>query len=433
MASLDIDKVRSNFPSLKSGYIFADNAGGSQVTKDVVDRISDYLLSTNVQPGADYSVGVQTTSRVNKGIELAVKLFNADSPSEIVFGASSTMNLENLARGLEADILAGDEFIVTGEHEANNGPWKRLAARRGGIVKVWRPVPTSPNNPYSVQLRLDELLPLITSRTRIVAISACSNILGSISPVKEITSAIRKEAAVKGARKVEISADCVAYAPHRRMDVKDWDVDFCVFSFYKVYGPHISALYVRANALNSSVSSIAHHFLPTNTSNKIQPGGPGYETVWGTTGVIPYLLSLVPAPTKPSGDVTVAHLEAAFSAIAAHEQTLLEPLLGFLTAKEQVERGVRVVGTEQVGLDRVPTISFVVVGPRAIKSKAIVDVFDKKGGVGIRYGHFYAYNLIDHLEPKLDVNDGVIRISLVHYNTAGEVAQIIDILKEALA
>ncbi|KAJ8475319.1 hypothetical protein ONZ45_g15652 [Pleurotus djamor] len=433
MASLDIDKVRSNFPSLKSGYIFADNAGGSQVTKDVVDRISDYLLNTNVQLGADYSIGVQSTTRVNKGIELAVKLFNADSPSEIVFGASSTLNLENLARGLEPDIQPGDEFIVTGEHEANNGPWKKLAARRGGVVKYWHPTPTSPSNPYSVQLRLEELLPLITSRTRLVAISACSNILGSIAPVKEITNAVRKEAASKGARKVEVSVDCVAYAPHRRMDVKDWDVDFCVFSFYKVYGPHISALYVRANTLNSSVSSIAHHFLPTNTSYKLQPGGPGYEIPYGTTGVIPYLLSLVPPPTAPSSDATIAHLDAAFSAIAVHEQELLKPLLGFLTAKEQVERGVRIVGTEEAGLNRVPTVSFVVVGPRAIESKAIVNVFDKKGGVGIRYGHFYAYTLIDHLEPKLDINDAVVRISLVHYNTVEEVTRIIDILKEALA
>lgn len=102
------------------------------------------------------------------------------------------------------------------------------------MIKFWHPVPTSPNNPYSVATRIEDLLPLITARTRIVAISACSNILGSIVPVKEVVQAVRKEAAAKGATNVEVSVDCVAYAPHRRIDVKGWDVDYCVFSWYKV-------------------------------------------------------------------------------------------------------------------------------------------------------------------------------------------------------
>lgn len=120
MADFDVTKARANFPSLSSGFIFADNAGGSQVTKGVVDRITDYLLNTNVQLGADYSVSVQSTQRVLKqGPFEAAKLFNAQSPDEIVFSASSTMNLENLSRGLENGIQAEDEFIVTGEHEGS--------------------------------------------------------------------------------------------------------------------------------------------------------------------------------------------------------------------------------------------------------------------------------------------------------------------------
>ena len=117
---------------------------------------------------------------------------------------------------------------------ANVGPWKNLAARRGAIVKCWKATPTDPENPYSIKLKIEELLPLISSKTRLVAFTACSNILGSIVPVKEVVKAVREEAKAKGAKKVEISIDCVAYAPHRLMDVQDWDVDFCVFSFYKV-------------------------------------------------------------------------------------------------------------------------------------------------------------------------------------------------------
>jgi selenocysteine lyase/cysteine desulfurase len=190
--------------------------------------------------------------------------------------------------------------------------------------------------------------------------------------VKEVTQAIRAKAKEVGATKVEVSVDCVAYAPHRLIDVQDWGVDFCVFSFYKVYGPHISAMYVRAKSLETTISSLAHHFLPVGSkSYKLQPGGPGYELVYGTTGIIPYLLSLT-----PKND-----LKASFDAIAAHEQTLCEPLLGFLTAPEQHERGVRVVGDEKAGPSRAPTISFVVVGPRKTNSKDIVAVFDSVGGV----------------------------------------------------
>jgi len=126
-------------------------------------------------------------------------------------------------------------------------------------------------------------------------------------------------------------------------------------------------------------------------------------------------------------------LKKTFDAIAAHEQTLLAPLLGFLTDPQQYERGVRIVGEEKVGLARVPTISFVVIGQKPLKSQNIVGVFDRKGGIGIRYGHFYAYSLVSELSPKVDIDDGVVRISLVHYNTVEEVDRIIEILKEIFA
>ena len=118
MSTLNVLQARSHFPALNSGYIFADNAGGSQAAKDVVDRICDYLLNTNVQLGADYSLSVLSTNRVLlEGPNEAAKLLQAQSPDEVVFGSSSTLNLENLSRGLENDIQSGDEFIITEEHE----------------------------------------------------------------------------------------------------------------------------------------------------------------------------------------------------------------------------------------------------------------------------------------------------------------------------
>lgn len=117
---------------------------------------------------------------------------------------------------------------------ANCGPWKRLAALKGATVKYWRPRSLSSTNPYSIGLSVDDLLPLISSRTRLVAFTACSNILGSVIPVEKIAKAIRERAGKEGAEKVEICVDCVAYAPHRKIDVQKWDVDYAFFSFYKV-------------------------------------------------------------------------------------------------------------------------------------------------------------------------------------------------------
>ncbi|KAH6874326.1 selenocysteine lyase [Coprinopsis sp. MPI-PUGE-AT-0042] len=426
MASLDVQKAREQFPSLKGGFIFGDNAGGSQVAQAVIDSITDYLINTNAQLGATYSVSAKSTQRVLFDAPLeAVKLFNAKSPKEITFAMSSTLNLENVARSIENDIQGGDEFIITGEHEANVGPWKKLAKRRGAVLKYWKASPTDQGNPYSISLKLEDLLPLVSQRTRIVAITACSNILGSVAPVKDIVAAVRKEAQAKGAKKVEVSVDCVAYAPHRLIDVQDWDVDYCVFSYYKVYGPHLSALYVRDTVLKDSVSSLVHHFIDIDASPsyKLQPGGPGYELVHATTGVNAYLQSLT-----PSNDI-----RASFEAIARHEQVLIKPLLAFLTDPAQYERGVRVVGDGNTSANRVPTISFVVVGQNPMKSSDVVKAFDETGTIGIRYGHFYAYTIISDLEPKLDVNEGVVRISLVHYNTIEEVEKIVEILKRVLS
>lgn len=363
---------------------------------------------------------------------------------------------------------------------ANAGPWKKLAKRKGLTVKFWHatPSPESPNNPYAVSLKIEDLLPLITPKTRLLAFTGCSNILGTIVPVKDITAAARTKAHELGVRKLEVCIDCVAYAPHRRIDVRAWDVDYCFFSLYKVrppyflnlhhhlhypspipilpsgkglssslnvlpqvYGPHIGALYTRAASLEGSLASLAHHFLPVeNKSYKLQPGGPGYELVYGCTAVPPYLRSL-----SPSGS-----LEDAFAKIAEHEQTLVKPLLGYLKSKEA--RGVRIVGEEGSGLNRAPTISFVVGGERPIRSRDVVKVFDAQKNVslltqlcavtscstdlcqiGIRFGHFYAYTLVEGLAPKLDLDDAVVRISLVHYNTVEQVLHIIGILEEVLA
>ncbi|KAL4246223.1 Pyridoxal phosphate-dependent transferase [Abortiporus biennis] len=386
MSSLDVAYARSQFPALtqpETPYIFADNAGGSQCLSTVASKITDYLLNTNVQLGADYSVSVTSTNRVKEGVEAAKELFNASSVDEISFGSSSTMLAENLARAIDKDVLDDEEFIVTGEHEANGGPWKKLAARRNLKINYWHAthIPTSPNNPYAVSLKVEDLLPLVTSKTRLVAFTACSNILGSVVPVKEIVAALRSKATELGNRK--IGTLIIASFRCTRCTVP-------IHQFCTPDRPHFRHL------LHPSLIIFSKSIL---------------------------------SPTKSNQE----DKEESFKLIAAHEQELIKPLLEYLKSKELEERGVRIVGDEDVGPSRVPTISFIVVGPNAKKSQDIVKVFDRKGNVGIRWGHFYAYTLVDTLDPKVDINDAVVRISLVHYNTVEEVNEIIEVLKEALA
>jgi selenocysteine lyase/cysteine desulfurase len=192
-------------------------------------------------------------SRVKSGLESTAALINA-SPKEIIFGSSSSILVENLARSLNGDIKSTDEFIITDEHEsrccararatlsndvfsANAGPWKKLAKQRGLLIHTWAhtPLPNAPpDNPYALGLNISSLIPLINSNTRLVAFTACSNILGSIVDVEAVVKAIREEAKAKGNQKLEVCVDCVAYAPHRRLDVRKWDVDYAFFSYYKV-------------------------------------------------------------------------------------------------------------------------------------------------------------------------------------------------------
>ncbi|KAG9001407.1 hypothetical protein FRB90_011629 [Tulasnella sp. 427] len=383
MASpLDVqNECRAHFPALNTGYIFADNAGGSQVGGSTAVR--GVIDSSR----AEYSVSVVSTKRATVDPQKAAAvLFNAASPEEVSFGSSSTMLVENLARAMEAGIKEGDEFIVSfADHEANVGPWVRLAARTKATLVPWNPRPVSPNsNPFNVELSTDDLKDLITSRTRLVAFTACSNILGAWTNPKEVAALVRKVGFEKGAR-IEICVDCVAYAPHRRIDVQDWDVEYAFFSYYKVYGSHVSVLYSRKASLDNSLTSLSHYFLKDYL--KLQPGGPGYEVTYGTTGVLPYLLSLAGsggAEKKSDGEL----LDMAFQRIAVHEEDLMRPIMGFLLSEEAQKAGVRIVGPEsdKKGI-RAPTISFVVVGQdgetKRFQSKNVVGKFDSRGGVGL--------------------------------------------------
>ncbi len=399
---LDLDRVRAEFPALQQDMVFMDNAGGSQTLRRVADRISDFLLTTNVQLGASYATSTRAGARVQESRLRAAQLINAARPEEIVVGGSSTALLRTLVQGLLPLFAPGDEIIVTNiDHEANIGAWMALA-QHGLTIRVWTV------NRDTLRLEIPDLIPLITARTRLLALTYASNVLGGITPVPDAIRLARQAGAM-------VCVDGVAYAPHRAIDVQELDVDFYVFSYYKVFGPHLAMLYGKyAHLLR--MANLNHDFIAADDiPYKLQPGNQNYELSWGTTAINDYLEQLGGAPGH-------AGIAAAYDAITTHETALADRLLDYLRGRN----AVTIIGHPTADpAHRVSTISFTV---RGTASEDVVRTVDGHG-IGIRFGDFYARRLIDAL--GLRPQGGVVRVSMVHYNTLHEVDRLTRALDHA--
>ena len=239
--------------------------------------------------------------------------------------------------------------------------------------------------------------------------------LGSIAPVPEVVRRARAVGAL-------VCVDGVAYAPHRAIDVQALDVDFYVFSFYKVFGPHLALLYGKYEHL-LRMANLNHYFIaPDDIPYKLQPGNQNYELSYGAIGIGDYLDELGAEIGEGAGRDRRARIVSAFDAIALHEADLAERLLRYLRGRNSVT----IIG-EPTGdpARRVSTVSFTV---RGVQSEAVVRAVDRHG-IGIRFGDFYAKRLIGAL--GLEAGGGVVRVSMVHYNTADEVDRLIQALDEA--
>ncbi len=401
---LDLAYVRQQFPALADGFGYLDNAGGSLVLSRVADRVRDYLLTTSVQTGASYRQSQLAVERLAEARDRIALLLNAARPEEIVLGPSTTVMFQFLAKAMEGRLAPGDEIVVTDfDHESNIGPWRALE-KRGIVIKTWG------LDPESFEIDLAELDTLMTERTRLVAVTHVSNILGTINPVAEIARRVH-------ARGAEIAVDGVAYAPHRAVDVRAWDVDYYVFSFYKTYGPHFAVLYGKYEKL-LELDGLYHYFYGREkVPMKLEPGNTNYELAWGSAGIVDYLDTLG-GGTGDRGAIT-----RAYDAMAEQEDAIGARLLAFLGSRNDV----RVVGRRTSGADtRVPTVAF---KARARDAAAIVRDVDKHE-LGIRFGDFHSRRLIERLDLAGD--SGVVRVSMVHYNTLEEVDRLIGALEPAL-
>ena len=390
--------------------MFFDNGGGSQILQPVLDRIQDYLLSSNVQHGASYGLSELASARLAESERAVATLLNAERPSEVVMGSSTTSLLRMLATAVGDTLETGDEIVVTdGDHEANIGPWLELE-RRGAVVRLWEV------DAESGELRLEDLDALLGPRTKIVAVTHASNILGTINPIRSIADAVHEHGAW-------LCVDGVGFAPHRAVDVRAMDADFYVFSFYKAFGPHHAVLYGKHEKLVALPGQSLPFIAEDDVPYKFQPGNVNYELSYGMLGLMDYLAELdaggVADGTPRGGEVDRASVERAFALVAAHEEELSRRFLDFLSTKERV----RIVGRAESDRDlRVPIISFTVDGA---SSESIVRQIDEHR-IGIRFGNFYSVRLIERL--GLPTRDGVVRVSMVHYNTVEEVDRLTTLL-----
>lgn len=407
--ALDLEFVRSQFPGLDRGWTFFDNAGGSQILKGAVERINTFLYEKNVQIGGSYEVSQAAAEALYEARTAAMHLVNASRPEEIVFGNSTTALLQNLARAMHSQLLPGDEIVVTvSDHESNIGPWDRLQ-ERGVILKIW------PLNKQTLTLDLADLAPLMSERTKLVCVTHCSNLLGSINAIREIADFVHAH----GAR---ICVDAVAYAPHRAVDVQAFDVDYYVFSLYKTYGPHYALMYGKYDLL-LELDPLYHYFYGRDkVPGKLEPGNPNYELAYSTCGIVDYLVALGERAGE-TGSIR-QKIEAAYGAITAQEDALTERLLTYLRSRNDC----MIVG-QSLNRDsqRVPTIAFRFDGREAADLCKAMDV-EK---IAMRFGDFHSRRLAEYL--GLTDHGGMLRVSMVHYNTIEEVDRFTTALDRILA
>ena len=409
MPELDIDYVRAQFPAfsdpLSAKWSFFENAGGSYVPINVIERLNHFMTSTKVQPYAEFDTSAIAGDNMDRATNLFAEMINANN-DEIIIGGSTTMNMYVLSNAMRSLLKPGDEVIVTNQdHEANVGAWRRLS-EHGMVVKEWQ------INSESAELEIDDLKNLLSKKTRIVAVTHCSNIVGSINDLKSIAKLVHEYDAY-------IVGDGVSYAPHGFPDVQDLDVDFYAFSLYKTYGPHLGLLYGKKEILDT-LPNQNHEFLEGDVPYTLNPGGPNHEELSCLVGVYEYFNNLF-EHHFPSEDCSVRQkINKINELIADHEKEIANPLLDYLNSRSDI----RLIGRNRIeNKDRAPTIAF------TMNNKSSKDLSSElvKYGIATRNDNFYAWRCLKAL--GIDVDDGVVRTSMVHYNTQKDVGNLINALK----
>jgi cysteine desulfurase family protein (TIGR01976 family) len=422
-AAFPSDQIRSLFPALhqEPRFIFFDNAAGAQIPQVVFDAVNGHLLNCNVQRGGRYPRSVEVDATIARARESVAALINARDPSEIAFGMNATSFLRLLSLAIGRTLGTRNEIVVTNlDHEANIATWLQL--EREGAKIVWWKMRDDHN------LHLEDLRPLLNSKTRLVACTVASHALGTIVDV----TGVGMLAHAAGA---EVSLDCVHYSPHALIDVQAFDCDYLVCSGYKVFAPHMGFMWGRLELLYA-LPTFREDFIPDAPPGKIEAGTFIFENVAGMAAAVAYLETLGHDAAAQNDSDNASDLESvqpasrrdtivrAMASIREYEATLSQAML-----VELQSAGAIVYGVDDPArvAQRVPTFCFRLPG----MAPAVVTETMSDRGIAIRDGHMYAPRLMHHLGLALD--SGVNRASIVHYNTLEEVREFGKVLRDIVS
>jgi cysteine desulfurase family protein (TIGR01976 family) len=407
-----IETVRASFPALTRSpeFTFFDNAAGAQIPQIVLDAVNHHLLHCNVQRGGRYAKSLEVDETISRARQSVADLVNARDSSEIAFGMNATSFIRLVSLAIGQMLGNRNEIVVTElDHEANVATW--LALERNGARFRWWKVRDDGN------LHVEDLVPLVTETTRLVACTLTSNAIGSIVDV----AAAARVAHASGA---EIFLDAVHYGPHGLIDVQAFDCDYLVCSGYKIFSPHMGFLWGRRELLQK-LPTFREDFIPDEPPGKIEAGTFIYENVAGMDAAVRYLETLGKSLTlddetgKPAS--RRAALQNAFKAIRLYEESLSLEMLRVLNDCGATVYGV--VETKRIR-ERVPTLCFNL--PNVSPARVTEEL--SKQNIGVRDGHMYTPRLMKRL--GLTTESGAARASLVHYNTLEEVRQFGSALAE---
>ena len=418
--TFDVQALRAEFPALAREQdgrpvAFLDGPGGTQVPQRVIDAVVGYYRDSNANTDGAFTTSRLSDAIVHEAHAAVADLLGAASPDEIKFGQNMTSLTFHIGRSIGTTLGPGDEIVVTTlDHEANVSTWRAMAADRGVTIR------TVDIHPDDVTLNLEDLESKLSSKTKLVAVGYASNAVGTINPVREIVARAHEVGALT-------YVDAVAYAPHGPIDVQALDTDFLVCSVYKWFGPHLGALYGKAAALDDLPV-----FKVRPAHDRWETGTQSFESIAGTLAATDYLRDI----GRNFGDVAGAagaadaserrrELVAGLSAIAAYERDLVARLVDGLEGIA----GVTIHGiTDRARFDaRVPTVSVSIDG---VHPRAAAETLGREG-IYVWDGDFYATGLIERLGKA--ESGGVLRLGLVHYNTAGEVDRTLDALTRIAA
>ena len=398
---LDTAFVRSNFPAFSEpslqGQAFFENAGGSYTCAPVIDRLTRFYRQRKVQPYSVYDASRLGGEEMDEARSRLAALLGVET-DEVSFGPSTTQNTYVLAQAFRQFMKPGEAIIVTNQdHEANTGPWRRLA-ESGIDVREWKV------DPETGHLDTDDLEDLLDDKVRLVCFPHCSNVVGEINPVLEITALCHAAGAF-------VCVDGVSYAPHGFVDIGDLGPDIYLFSSYKTYGPHQGIMVIR-RALGQLLPNQGHYFNAGTLYKRFTPAGPDHAQVAACAGMVDYIEALGAHHGVSAGGV--------HDLMRAHEVALLQPLLDAVKDRNSV----RLIGPSDAAL-RAPTVALALNRPGEEVAAELAQHGIMCGG-----GDFYAVRALEAM--GVDMHKGVLRLSFVHYTTEAEVTKAIEALDTVL-